>query len=145
MPRPAPLARVLAADPALSAWVERQRVCETLAGRVRPGLPRALARLVHVSAYEGGHLELAARAGAVAAAVRQRSPAILASLRREGWDFTEIRVRVQVVSQPLAPPKNSSNQRDASGARALFSLADRLPEGPLRAALGGWSRRARGH
>jgi hypothetical protein len=144
VPRPAPLARILADDPTLAGWVERQRTCETLAARVRPELPRALARLVRVTGYADGRLELAAHAGAVAAAVRQRGPAILATLRREGWDFTEIRVRVQVGGAALEPGKSAGNQRDMTGAQALFGLAARLPAGPLQAALARWSRRARG-
>jgi hypothetical protein len=144
MPRPVPLARILAEDPALAAWVERQRLCDRVTAHVRGTLPRALAPLVRVASCEEGRVELAAQAGAVAAALRQRGPAILAALRREGWDFTEVRVRVQVGGARLAPGKSATNQRDASGARALFGLASALPEGPLRASLERWSRRARG-
>lgn len=144
MPRPAPLARVLAADPALAEWLERQRREARLTASIRGQLPRTLAPLARVAASEGGRLELAADAGAVAAALRQRAPDLLAALRREGWDFTEIRVRVQVRARPLAPGKTANNQRDASAARPLFALAERLPDGPLRAALARWSRRATG-
>jgi hypothetical protein len=144
MPRPVPIARILAADPALAAWVERQRLCDQVGAHVRRTLPRALAPLVRVASCEGGRIELAARAGAVAAAVRQRGPMILAALRREGWDFTEVRVRVQVGGARLAPGKSPTNQRDASGARALFGLAAQLPDGPLRASLERWSRRKSG-
>jgi hypothetical protein len=144
MPRPVPIARVLAEDPALAAWVERQRLCEQVTAHMRGALPRALASLVRVASCEGGRLELAAQAGAVAAAVRQRGPAIQDALCREGWDFTEVRVRVQVAGRGPAPGKSMSNQRDASGARALFGLAPQLSQGPLRETLERWSRRSRG-
>ena len=39
---------------------------------------------------------LATGSGTIAAVVRQRLPEILGELKREGCNFTEIRVRVQV-------------------------------------------------
>jgi hypothetical protein len=99
---------------------------------------------VRVSSTAAGCLELAASSGAIAAAVRQRTPELLAALRREGWDFTEVRVRVQVRGLPASPVKAAANHRDASGATALFDLSGKLADGPLRAAIARWSRRARG-
>jgi hypothetical protein len=139
----APLARVFAADTRIAAWTARLKEEAALTALVRRQLPRPLADRVRVTGVRSGTLELATSAGAVAAAVRQRTPDLIAALRREGCDFTEIRVRVQVAS--AAPPmqKTLGRQMDTR-ASALFDLGGRLPDGPLKSALDRWSRRARG-
>jgi len=144
LPRPQPLAQVLASDATLAAWSERQRLEARLTAAVRDHLPRPVGAQVRAVAADARCLELATGAGAIAATVRQRGPDLLAALRREGWDFTEIRVRVQVRRAPGGSVKSTGNQRDASAATPLFDLADRLADGPLRSALARWSRRSRG-
>jgi hypothetical protein len=144
VPRPRLLAKILAADSTLAAWSERQRLEARLTRAVRSHLPRPVAAQVRALAADARCLELSAGAGAIAASLRQRVPDLLAALRREGWDFTEIRVRVQVRVGAESPVKSTGNQRDASDAGALFDLAGRLPDGPLRTSLARWSRRARG-
>ncbi len=91
-----------------------------------------------------GVLELAASAGAIAATLRQRAPQLRESLAREGFDFAEVRVRVQVAGAGSIQRKAALRQWDTADAAPLFALADRLPDGPLKAALARWSRRARG-
>src|SRR5664279_4752851 len=93
---PQPLARVLANDATIASWHTRMRAESLLTAAVRRHLPRALADRVRVADIADNTLTLAASAGAVAAVVRQRTPAILAELAREGSHFTEIQVRVQV-------------------------------------------------
>ena len=144
MPRPKPLANVLAADATLAAWSERQRLEARLTAAVRTHLPRPVGAQLRALAADARCLDLTTGSGAVAATVRQRLPDLLAALRREGWDFTEIRVRVQVRGTAVAPVKSTGNQRDATAAAPLFDLAGRLPDGPLRRSLARWSRRARG-
>ena len=139
----APLARVFAADTRIAAWTARLKEEAALTALVRRQLPRPLADRVRVTGIREGTLELATSAGAVAAAVRQRTPDLIAALRREGCDFTEIRVRVQVAGAGVPGRKPLSRQMDAR-ASAMFDLAGRLPEGPLKQALDRWSRRARG-
>jgi hypothetical protein len=135
---------VLARDTALANWSERARFEARLTALLRAHLPRAVGPHVRVAGTEANCLELAAGAGAIAATLRQRGPDLLAALRREGWDFTEIRVRVQVRGTAGTTLKKAVNQRDASGARPLFDLAERLEDGPLRRSLSRWARRARG-
>ena len=144
MPRPLPLSQVLERDATLSAWSKRQQLEAQLTGLVRALLPRPVASQVRVAATEAQCLELAAGAGAIAAVLRQRAPDLLAALRREGWDFTQIRVRVQVRTSPEQSVKSAANQRDATASGPLLDLAERLPDGPLRESLKRWSRRARG-
>ena len=144
MPRPLPLAQILAADSTLAAWSERQRAEARLTAAVRAHLPRPIAPQVRAIVADARCLELATGAGAIAATMRQRVPDLLAALRHEGWDFTEIRVRVQVRGTREQPVKSTANQRDANAAGSLFDLAADLPDGPLRRSLTRWSRRARG-
>ena len=93
---PRPLARILAADARIASWHGRMLREAALTAATRRLLPRALADRVRVVEAEAAVVELVAAAGAIAAVVRQRSPDILAGLRREGWNFTELRVRAQV-------------------------------------------------
>ncbi len=99
---------------------------------------------MRVTEARGGVLEIAAGAGAIAATLRQRAPDLRAALARDGWDFTEIRIRVQVAGLAVTTGKPQPRQWDSRDAAPLFELADRLPDGPLKAALTRWSRRARG-
>ena len=144
MPRPLPLSKVLAADRTLAEWSERARLEARLTAIVRTHLPRPVGAQLRVVAADANCLTLATGAGAIAASVRQRIPDLVAALRREGLDFTEIRVRVQVRASVALPVKNTENQRDASSAKPLFELSERLSDGPLRQSLARWSRRARG-
>jgi hypothetical protein len=143
MPRaPQPLTRILAADATLAAWEARRRREATIAGVLRQQLPRALADRIRVADAGSGELELAADAGAIAAMLRQRAPDLLAKLQREGMQFTAIRVRVQVRVGPPPSVKSPTNQPDRTSLRPLAALARELPEGPLKAALARFVRRA---
>ena len=112
-----------------------------LTAAVRREVPRALAERVRVAQAEPPLLILAVPSGAVAAALRQRSPEILAGLRREGINFTELRVQVQLGQAPGAAPKVAPGQRVRINAAPLRALAAELPEGPLKAAIERLARR----
>lgn len=142
-PATAPLARIFATDTRIAVWTARLKQEAALTALVRRELPRPLADRVRVTGTRDGTLELATSAGAVAAAVRLRTPDLIAALRREGCDFTEIRVRVQVTGGARPELKLLSRQLDTR-ASSIFDLAGRLSDGPLKAALTRWSRRARG-
>lgn len=130
-----PLARILASDPRMAAWHDRMRDEARLTAVVRAHLPRALAERVRVSEITPPVLQLAVAAGAIAAVLRQRTPEVLAGLRREGWNFTELRVRVQVRIERGAVRYTSEIQRDKVNTAPLSRLAARLPDGPLRTAV----------
>jgi hypothetical protein len=136
-----PLSRVLAGDAQIGAWHERMQRESRLTAAVRRYLPRALADRVRVAAADSPTLTLAVPAGAVAAVVRQRLPDLLAGLRREGHDFTQITVRTQVVGYPQVPSKQTKNQTPRPNAASLRALAEALPAGPLRDAIARLARR----
>jgi hypothetical protein len=119
----------------MGAWHERMERENRLTAAVRRLLPRALADRVRVAQAEPPTLTLAVPAGAVAAVVRQRSPDLLAGLRREGWDFTEFTVRVQVGTGVPSHMKVNKNQSHKLNPAPLRQLASELPPGPLRDAV----------
>jgi len=139
---PQPLQRILRSDATLAAWASRRDREEALAQIIRRHLPRPLALRIRVAEERNGQLELAADAGAVAAIVRQRSAELLTALKREGWEFTGIRVRVQVRIDPVPNRKPLANPLDRSSLRPLSALARTLPAGPLKTALDRFLRRA---
>jgi len=139
---PQSLQRIVAADATLAAWDARRRREAALTATVRRHLPRALAERIHVADGLGPELVLAAEAGAIAAVARQRAPDLIVALRREGYEFTGIRVRVQVRGDRVPDKKLISKQIDRATLRPLAALARDLPAGPLKAALERLLRRA---
>ncbi|MFO1413083.1 MAG: DciA family protein [Burkholderiales bacterium] len=135
------LSNILAGDAQMAAWHERMRRESRLTAAVRRGLPRALADRVRVVQAEPPLLVLGVPSGAVAAALRQRLPEILAGLRREGINFTELRVQVQLGQMAAPTPKVAPGQRVTINAAPLRQLARDLPEGPLKAAVERLARR----
>jgi hypothetical protein len=130
-----PLSRILATDAQIGAWHERMQRELRLTAAVRRLLPQALADRVRVADAEPPTLKLAVSAGAVAAVVRQRSPDLLAGLRREGWDFTQFEVRVQVGTGVPSYMKANKNQVHRVNPAPLRHLASGLAPGPLRDAV----------
>jgi hypothetical protein len=90
---------------------------------------------VRVISAQGNELELGVDAGAIAAIVRQRTPDLVAALARESWQFTGIRVRVQVRAEPEPRRKVAVNQPNRESLRPLARFARDLPPGPLKASL----------
>jgi Dna[CI] antecedent, DciA len=138
---PQPFRRILTSDETLSAWAARRSNEEAPTGIVRRLLPRPLAPRIRVADARNGQLELAADAGAVAAIVRQRGAELLTTLRGEGWEFTGIRVRVQVRTDSVPDKKRLANPLDRSSLQPLSTLARELPAGALKAAIERFLRR----
>jgi len=130
-----PIRQILAAEPALTRWLDRQQHDHAVLQQVKRALPPALA--AHVEAADAGsqQLVLAATGGAAAALLRQRVPELLQALEREGWKFTGIRIRVQPRSAGGSPEKNLSKQIDAVSAATLTARAQALADPALREAL----------
>ena len=117
-----PLARVLADDPQVAAWDRRRRDEAAVAKAIGTVLPRPLAAHVAALLPAPDRLDLVAPTGTVAAALRQRLPAVQAALAREGMDFREVRVRVQPVLAPEPERKILPRQRDSAYLPALERL-----------------------
>lgn len=130
-----PLARILSADAQLAAWNARRAREAALLAVIRRCLARPVAERVSVANGEAPTLDLATPTGAVATVVRQRGPEILASLKREGWQFSGIRVRVQPRPAPPERPKPLPRQWDSAARRPMAALESKLVPGPLKAAL----------
>jgi len=137
-----PLALIVTEDATLAAWHARLQRETLLTAIVRRHLPRALADRVRVAETDSGTLTLAVAAGAVAAVIRQRTPDLLNGLRREGWDFTELRLRVQVGVACRERDRPSAVQRPRFDSAPLQRLARSLSDGPLKRAVLNLARRA---
>lgn len=127
--------RIVDADAQLKSWNERRLRDEALLRCLRRGLPRPVAERVHVADSRTEVLELATSAGAIAAIVRQHGPTLVRELRREGWHFTRLSVRVQPATTPMPTEKGNSHQWDNRNRPALEALCARLSPGPLKKAL----------
>jgi hypothetical protein len=134
-PSPQPFSRILTADATLAGWRTRALAEAELTKAVRRHLPRAIADRVHVTATTETTLMLATSTGTVAAVIRQRLPDILGELKREGCNFTEIKVRVQVKVDPPSASKSLKNQRESVDPAPLWRLAEGLSDGPLKTAV----------
>ncbi len=131
-----PLIRVVESDTQLKAWNDRRRREESVLQAVRRLLPRPVAERLVVTDGQGSTLELATGAGAIASVVRQRGPEILDALKRDGWEFNGIRVRVQPRPMPLSLEKVERRQWDSESRLPLVALEAKISPGPLKTALG---------
>lgn len=141
---PQPLHRVIAADETLAGWQARHQREEALTAAVRRQLPRQLGDRIRATVLPSGDVELLTPAGAVAAAVRQRTPDLAAALQREGWPCPAVRVRVQVSVTAPAPAKAAARSIDRNALAPVARLTRGLPEGPLKSALARFLRRTGG-
>lgn len=130
-----PLSRIVADDPTLADWQRRRIRDEALLQLLRRALPRALAAQISIAGAEAPELVIAGSSGAVAAVVRQRGPDLLGHLRREGWEFTGIRVVVQPRATSEIEKKAVTLHMDSAAIPALSALRDGLPPGTLRDAV----------
>jgi hypothetical protein len=132
---------IVGADSSFVAWEARRRREEELTVVVRRFLPRPLAMRIRVADARYEQLELVTEAGAIAATARQRSAELLTHLKRQGWEFTGIRIRVQVATPAAARRKLLVNPLDREALQPLGRLARDLPSGPLKASLERFLRR----
>ena len=135
MPAPRPLHRVIASDEALAGWQARRAREVALTALVRRALPRQLGERVQATELPDGAVELVSSAGAVAAAVRQRSADVAQCLIEAGWPCTGVRVRVQVRTEPAPPHRKAPASPDRSALAPMARLAQSLPPGPLKSAV----------
>lgn len=98
-------------------------------------VPSPLGLYSRVIAVTDEELLLTADNGAIATKLKQLTPDLLTALQREGWQFTSIRVQVQVRKPDEPRAKRIKKQIDSYGIQSLQKLAARLENGSLKAAL----------
>jgi hypothetical protein len=105
----------------------------------RRAVPTSLLRASHVRQLDRQTLILAADNAAIAAKLRQLAPQLVQQLRQMGVEVTGIQVRVQVgtPAQRSAPRRRSLG---SAGRQQMASLADSLPDSPLKSAIKRFSR-----
>jgi hypothetical protein len=130
------LAQIIAAEPALAEVRGRLAPIAVLQQLCRQHLPRTLRDNVRVGEAAGQELKLFVDNGSMATQLRQHTPELLALLKRKGYEFTGIRVGVQVRTAVREYKESLPKQIDATGRQTLGRLADSLgQENPLRSAV----------
>ena len=100
-------------------------------------VPATLAQSCRIANTKLGVIVIHAENGAIAAKLRQIEPSLRDAFHSRGVQVTEIRIKVQPLDSALrnTPPVQAAILGDASRA-SIARLADNLPDGPLRDALG---------
>jgi hypothetical protein len=132
---PRRMQRIVTDDPALAALWDRTRPLRELQKLYATYVPPYLRAASRVGSIAGDELKLFADSGAAATRLRVLAPGLLAEFRSKGWQFSAIRVAVQVRQRSQAAPRSPRNALDTKGKQSLQRLADQLPESPLQAAL----------
>jgi len=132
---PRRMQRIVNDDPALAALWDRTRPLRELQQLYVTCVPPYLGSASRVGSVAGDELKLFADSGAAATRLRLLAPGLLAEFRGKGWQFSAIRVAVQVRSRSEPPAQAPRKTLDPAGRRSLQRLADSLPESPLQAAI----------
>jgi hypothetical protein len=130
-----PLGHILSAETALAGFLDRRRSELAILQHVRRHLPPALAAQINIGAAQPPELTLLAGSGAAGALLRQRVPDLVEKLAHAGWQFTGIRVHVQVRPPSRRPIKTNVKQLDGLSAATLRAHAERLADPGLATAL----------
>jgi len=134
--------RIVTDDPALAALWDRTKPLRELQKLYAGCVPPVLRTASRVGSVSGDELKLFADSGAVATRLRLLAPGLLAEFRGKGWQFSAIRVAVQVSPPPAPAPGTPREAMGAKGRESLQRLADTLPESPLQAAIRRLARRS---
>lgn len=102
-------------------------------------LPTALGAACEVARAEQNRLLLAVPSAAHAAKLRQLAPSISRALCAQGWNLTEISIRIQAdlrqVKAPWQRPKPTAQPLAPSALQAFSELHQDLQPGPLADAV----------
>ena len=118
---------------AVTARVRRLRELQSLYVRTAP---RELSGSSRVKGFRAGTLFVWADNAAVAAKLRQLAPRLLAAIRENDAEITQIRIEVQVGGREGRRPYKSHKTRLTPATLERFdALARSIPEGSLKEAL----------
>ena len=121
---------------ALKALTARVRRLEQLQSLYVRTAPRELAGSSRVKGFRAGTLFVWADNAAVAAKLKQLAPRLLAAIRENEAEITQIRIEVQVGGRGAAGPYKSRKRPLTSATIERFGeLAKSIPEGNLKEAL----------
>ena len=100
-------------------------------------VPVALAQSCRIANFKLGVIVIHAENGAVAAKLRQIEPSLSDAFRSRGVQVTEIRIKVQPLDTAVQNTRSPQPAVLGDASRAsIVRMADSLPDGPLRDALG---------
>ena len=125
----------LDADAAAGRVMAHARLLMKLTNRFEAAAPGALRRAAHVANYKSGKIVIHADNGAVSAKLRQMNRRLCDELSFEGVECNEIEVKVQPRQIPSRSMSSTIKPISDKAAEMLRSTVEKLPEGPLRAAL----------
>ncbi|MFA5489940.1 MAG: DciA family protein [Candidimonas sp.] len=104
----------------------------------RQALPAGLAQACKAARVDGQQMTLAVPSPAHAAKLRQLAPSVAAKLSEQGWNISEVSVKVQArLAENRTKPLQSGNTQplDAAALHAFDELSSRLRPGPLADAV----------
>lgn len=105
-------------------------------------VPRQLLRSSSIVNYRQEKVVIFAENNAVAARIKLLSPRLINDFVKRGLQVTGIRLEVQPRPETRAAAQTARRRLSIAGARNLDSLAERLPDSPLKQAVTSLSRRA---
>ncbi|MEO7760278.1 MAG: DciA family protein [Casimicrobiaceae bacterium] len=133
--KPRKLERIVNDDPALAVLWNQTRPLRELQILYETLVPTYLRSASRVGSVIRDELKLFTDSGAVATRIRLLAPDLLAEFRAKGWQFSAIRVAVQVRIPPDAPRKIAREPFDAKAREAFSKVAEGLSESPLKDAM----------
>jgi len=129
------LTRIVTDDPALAVLWDRTRPLRELQKLYATLVPPYLGSASRVGSVAGDELKLFADSGAVATRLRTHAPDLLREFRAKGWQFSAIRVAVQVRIRADAPQKTARPPPGEFARRSLSKTAEAMPDSPLKDAI----------
>lgn len=132
---PRKMQRIVTDDPALAVLWDRTRPMRELQKLYATLVPPYLRAASRVGSVAPEELKLFADSGAVATRLRLLAPDLLREFRAKGWQFSSIRVAVQVRIPAPTPGKNARAPLDARSRAVLMKTAATMDDSPLKDAL----------
>jgi len=132
---PRKMGRIVTDDPALAVLWDRTRPLRELQKLFATLVPPYLRAASRVGSVAREELKLFADSGAVATRLRLLAPDLLREFRAKGWEFSSIRVAVQVRIPAPAQGKHARPPLDAQSRSALLKVAATIGDSPLKDAL----------
>lgn len=129
------LERYLDDDAAAGRVMAHARLLIALSRRFEAAAPAGLASAARVANFKSGKVVIHADNGAVAAKIRQMGRRLCNELSGGGAECSDIEVKVQPRQIPFGSMGSTQKPLSVRTLGLLRSTAEKLPEGPLRAAL----------